>query len=168
MQNVEMTEFSQSGQISKDLSLTSPTSQSKNNESAAMRKRKWGKMKMEKEKEKEWKIKKVLTKSDVGRLSRLLFRADMVETLMLPVQGAHAQIEANSGTGTPVSVWDVDTMSMHKLILKRWPSFNNFVLNGGWSRDFVRRRKLNHGDEIGLLWDSYTHCFHFSLLKPIH
>ncbi|KAL5141060.1 B3 domain-containing protein [Glycine soja] len=60
------------------------------------------------------------------------------------------------------------TMSMHKLVLKRWVSFKNLVLLGGWSRDFVRRRGLKEGDEIGLLWDSYAHCFHFSVLKPIH
>ncbi|TKY72685.1 B3 domain-containing protein [Spatholobus suberectus] len=114
-----------------------------------------------------WKIKKVLTKSDIGRLSRLLFGADLLENLMLPVLGADAQRDAKTGMGTPVSVWDVDTMSMHKLILKRWASFKNFVLIGGWSRDFVKRRGLKEGDEIGLLWDSYAHCFHFTVLKRI-
>ncbi|XP_027339089.1 B3 domain-containing protein At2g33720-like [Abrus precatorius] len=108
-----------------------------------------------------WKIKKVLTKSDVGKLNRLLFGADLLENLMLPVLGADAQ----RGMGTPIRVWDADTMTMHALILKRWASFQNFVLIGGWNRNFVKRRGLKKGDEIGLLWDSSTGCFHFSVLK---
>ncbi|KAE9598708.1 hypothetical protein Lal_00022588 [Lupinus albus] len=114
-----------------------------------------------------WKIKKVLTTSDLGKLNRLLFGADLLENLMLPVLGASAQRDAESGMGTPIRVWDVDTMSMHMLILKRWASFKNYVLIGKWNHEFVRRRELKKGDEIGLQWDSYRHCFNFSVLKRI-
>jgi len=145
----------QKEQVWTDLSLSSPPLERKKNESSTCYK-------------KPWKISKVLTKSDIGRLSRLLLRADEVEKFMLPVLGLHAQREVQNGTGSPVSVWDVDTMSMHQLILKRWKSSGNFVLNGGWSRDFVRRRGLVKGDQIRLLWDSFKRCFHFSVLKPLH
>ncbi|KAL2340179.1 hypothetical protein Fmac_008119 [Flemingia macrophylla] len=114
-----------------------------------------------------WKIAKVLTKSDVGRLNRLLFGADLLEQFMLPVLPAHAQRDAKTGTGTTVSVWDVDTFSMHTLVLKRWASFNTLVLIGSWNLDFVKRRSLKGGDQIGFLWDSSTQCFQFSLLKPL-
>lgn len=112
-----------------------------------------------------WKIKKVLTTSDLGKLNRLLFGEDLLENLMLPVLGDDAQRDAGTGMGTPIRVWDVDTESMHLLILKRWASFKNFVLIGKWSQDFVRRRELKKGDEIGLQWDSCRHCFNFSVLK---
>ncbi|KAK7290015.1 hypothetical protein RIF29_04120 [Crotalaria pallida] len=114
-----------------------------------------------------WKIKKALTTSDLGKLNRLLFGAELLENLMLPVLDADAQRDAESGMGTPIRVWDVDTMSMHLLILKRWASFKNYVLIGKWNHDFVRRRELKKGDEIGLQWDSYRHCFNFSVLKRI-
>ncbi|QCE13190.1 B3 domain-containing protein At2g33720-like [Vigna unguiculata] len=174
MQQQEKTGFVESSQVCTDLSLSSPSLQSKSNEKKRGKKRK---MKMENEwkcstslelYENPWKIRKVLTKSDTGRLSRLLLGADVGENFMLPVLDSHAQTEVINGTGSTVSVWDVDTMSMHNLILKRWPSFNNFVLMGRWSSDFVQRRQLIKGDEIGLLWDSFKHCFHFSVLKRNH
>lgn len=112
-----------------------------------------------------WKIKKALTTSDLGKLNRLLFGADLLESLMLPVLGAEARRDAENGMGAPIRVWDVDTMSMHQLILKRWASFKSYVLIGKWNQDFVRRRDLKKGDVIGLHWDSYGHCFNFSVLK---
>ncbi|XP_061368689.1 B3 domain-containing protein At2g33720-like [Gastrolobium bilobum] len=112
-----------------------------------------------------WKIKKALTSSDLGKLNRLLFGEDLLENLMVPVLGVDAQREAENGMGTPIRVWDVDTMSMHHLILKRWASFKNYVLIGKWNPDFVKRRELKKGDEIGFQWDSYKHCFNFSVLN---
>jgi len=53
-----------------------------------------------------WKIKKVLTKSDIGNLNRLLFRAELLKKLMLPVLDADAQPQrdAMNGMGCPVRV----------------------------------------------------------------
>ena len=81
-----------------------------------------------------WKIKKALTTSDLGKLNRLLFGADLLESLMLPVLGAEARRDAENGMGAPIRVWDVDTMSMHQLILKRWASFKSYVLIGKWGK----------------------------------
>lgn len=114
-----------------------------------------------------WKIKKALTSSDLGKLNRLLFGSNLLQNFMVPVLGRDAQRDAESGMRTPVRVWDVDTMSMHQLVLKRWASSKNYVLIGRWNRDFVKRRVLKKGDEIGLQWDSYRSCFNFSVLKRI-
>ncbi|MED6171530.1 hypothetical protein PIB30_041508 [Stylosanthes scabra] len=103
-----------------------------------------------------WKIKKKLTASDLGKLNRLLFGSDLLENLMVPVLSEEAQREVECGMGTPIRVWDVDTMSMHHLILKRWASFKNYVLIGKWNKDFVRRRELKKVDVVGLHWDSST------------
>ncbi|MED6211090.1 hypothetical protein PIB30_070208 [Stylosanthes scabra] len=112
-----------------------------------------------------WKIKKKLTKSDTGKLNRILFGSDLLENLMVPMLSVEAQREAECGMGTPIRVWDVDTMSMHHLILKRWASFKSYVLIGNWNKEFVRRRELKEGDVVGLHWDSYRRCFNFSVLK---
>ncbi|BAT80192.1 hypothetical protein LR48_Vigan468s001700 [Vigna angularis] len=177
MQYQEITGFVESSHVSTDLSLSLASSENKSNE-RNRKGRKKKSMKMENDEwkcstslvlcENPWKIRKVLTTSDTGGLSRLLLREYVGENFMLPVLDAHAHRKVISGTGSSVSVWDVDTMSMHNLILKRWPSLNSFVLVGKWNRDFVLRRALNTGDEIGLLWDSFKHCFLFSVLKRNH
>ncbi|KAI4347886.1 hypothetical protein L6164_008662 [Bauhinia variegata] len=113
-----------------------------------------------------WKIKKVLTGSDVGNLCRLLLATDLVEKLMLPFLGVEAQRDAETlEKGIKIGFWDVDTKSMHYLILKHWISSKSYVLIGGWNTGFVKRRCLKKGDEIGLRFDTYKHCFDFSILK---
>ncbi|KAF7842955.1 B3 domain-containing protein [Senna tora] len=96
-----------------------------------------------------WKIKKVLTASDLGKLNRLLLDSDSKESLVT----------------AGVRVWDMETKSMHELVMKRWASFKNCVLIGDWNQDFVKRRGLKKGDQIGLHWDSCNNCFNFSVLK---
>ncbi|XP_028234231.1 B3 domain-containing protein At2g33720-like [Glycine soja] len=111
-----------------------------------------------------WKIKKTLTDSDLGILSRLLLAADLVKKQILPMLGAY-HARAAETEGTPVRVWDMDTKSMHQLVLKRWSSSKSYVLIGKWNQDFVRRRDLRKGDEIGFHWDPYNCVFNFCVLK---
>ncbi|KAF7842953.1 B3 domain-containing protein [Senna tora] len=121
-----------------------------------------------------WKIKKVLTASDLGKLNRLLLSSNSIESLIGEALGHNnnhidqeeEEEEMMNRVGKIVRVCDVDTMSMHELVLKRWASFKNYVMIGDWNQDFVKRRGLKKGDEIGLHWDSYNNCFNFSLLKP--
>lgn len=112
-----------------------------------------------------WKIKKTLTDSDLGILSRLLLAADLVKKQILPMLGADHARAAETEEGTPVRVWDMDTKSMHQLVLKRWSSSKSYVLIGKWNQDFVRRRDLKKGDEIGFHWDPYNCIFNFCVLK---
>jgi len=112
-----------------------------------------------------WKIKKTLTDSDLGILSRLLLAADLVKKQILPMLGADHARAAETEEGTPVRVWDMDTKSMHQLLLKRWSSSKSYVLIGKWNQDFVRRRDLKKGDEIGFHWDPYNCIFNFCVLK---
>ncbi|KAL5156353.1 hypothetical protein HKD37_U058324 [Glycine soja] len=56
-----------------------------------------------------WKIKKVLEKSNIGTMRRLILRREMEEEFVLPVLGDDAdQIDS----GVSVQIWDVDTKSI--------------------------------------------------------
>ncbi|KAK7270894.1 hypothetical protein RJT34_26397 [Clitoria ternatea] len=110
-----------------------------------------------------WKIKKVLLKSDVGNMSRLMLGKDLAENYVLPMLGAnHANNIKDKGVN--VKIWDVDTNTMHSLLFKLWGSSNCYVFIGKWIQDFVKRRNLKNGDEIGLYWDANQNHFNFSVL----
>ncbi|XP_059441982.1 B3 domain-containing protein At2g33720-like [Corylus avellana] len=109
-----------------------------------------------------WAIKKTIVTSDLGHLSKLLLAADGVRRHILPHWDAE-RIE-NIKNGVRVSVWDCDTKSEHQLLFKRWTSGSHVFIEG-WKGDFVGRRKLKKGDEIGLYWDPGNSRFNFCLLK---
>ncbi|XP_028778109.1 B3 domain-containing protein At2g33720-like [Neltuma alba] len=116
-----------------------------------------------------WEIKKVLTASDLGKLNRLLLSSDSMAGLVNNNNNLHHHHNNDEEElrikGRAVKVWDVETKSMHQLILKQWASFKNYGLIGNWNQDFVKRRNLKKGDEIGLQWDPYNFCFNFSVLR---
>ncbi|XP_061348791.1 B3 domain-containing protein At2g33720-like [Gastrolobium bilobum] len=112
-----------------------------------------------------WTIKKTLTVSDLGILSRLLLGSYLVKKQILPMLDVDHARAAETEQGTPVRVRDIDTNSMHPLVLKRWSSSKSYVLIGKWKQDFVRRRELMKGDEIGFQWDPYNCIFNFCILK---
>ncbi|XP_028759239.1 B3 domain-containing protein At2g33720-like [Neltuma alba] len=119
-----------------------------------------------------WKIKKVLTTSDLGKLNRLMLTSEnSMEDLVVSLMGSNNNNNSKSEEllirGRPVRVWDLETKSMHQLVLKQWASIKNYVLIGNWNQDFVKRRNLKKGDEIGLQWDPYNFCFNFSVLKRL-
>ncbi|KAG4982612.1 hypothetical protein JHK87_027361 [Glycine soja] len=94
-----------------------------------------------------WKIKKVLEKSNIGTMRRLILRREMEEEFVLPVLGDDAdQIDS----GVSVQIWDVDTKS---------------ILSGFQEMDFVARRGLRKGDEIGFQWNPFKNGFDFSVLQ---
>ncbi|KAI9127106.1 hypothetical protein K1719_001665 [Acacia pycnantha] len=114
-----------------------------------------------------WKIKKVLTGTDVqGHHNRLLLPYDLAESLVCPVLTDEEKSKLDSGEGTEIKFCDVnDNMSVHSLLLKMWPSSGSYVLIRNWTGDFVKRRELKKGDEIGLQWDKFNHRFNFSVLR---
>ncbi|XP_028755812.1 B3 domain-containing protein At2g33720-like [Neltuma alba] len=112
-----------------------------------------------------WKIKKVLTATDVLRHhNRLLLAAVLVQNLVCTVLTDDESFKLDSGDGAEIKFWDVDTMSLHTLVLKKWASTGSFVLIGKWNDDFVKRRNLKKGDEIGFQWDKFNRRFNFSVL----
>jgi len=108
------------------------------------------------------KIKKVLTQTDLGHNSRLLLNKDLANDFVVPVLGAKAARDK----GVYVKVWDIDTNSLHSLVFKIRPSNQSPVFKETWIRDFVLRRGLKKGDEIGMHWDPYEQRFDFSVLRP--
>jgi hypothetical protein len=111
----------------------------------------------------EWEIKKVLEKSDVCRgLSRLLLKKELTQEFVIPVLLGGAK--AAEKKGVEVQVWDVDTKSPHSLVFKIWTSAKSHVFTKSWIKDFVVRRDLKKGDEIGLHWDRDNRRFNFSVI----
>ncbi|KAK4579095.1 hypothetical protein RGQ29_028959 [Quercus rubra] len=110
-----------------------------------------------------WVMKKKITVSDIDSLSRLLIAKDLVKEHILP-QWDTSFIEGIKD-GVAVAVWDFDTRTEHQLRFKQWSSNGSYVFNGMWNRDFVSRRQLKVGDEIGLFWDQSNSRFNFSVLN---
>ncbi|XP_058784540.1 putative B3 domain-containing protein At1g78640 [Vicia villosa] len=105
-------------------------------------------------------IKKVLTKSDLDDNCRLLLNRDLAKKWVVPVvDKAKAATE-----GVEVEVFDVDTGFPLSLNFKIRPSNDSHVFNNTWIPDFVDRRGLKKGDEIGLKWNEEKKRFDFSVL----
>ncbi|XVF15993.1 hypothetical protein REPUB_Repub09cG0203900 [Reevesia pubescens] len=107
-----------------------------------------------------WCIKKQLFGSDLGNNSRLLLASDDVEIHVFEFWN-DVQL-SKIKKGLPVSVWDYDTNTEHKMVFKQWNNGAN-VLIKNWVKDFVKRRELKLGDEIGLFWDKDNSRFNFSV-----
>ncbi|XP_048131578.1 putative B3 domain-containing protein At1g78640 [Rhodamnia argentea] len=102
-----------------------------------------------------YKFKKKLAPSDVdGRRSRLLITRNSAKNHLLQLMSWETETEVISGEGADVIVWDDDTNSEHRLVFICWQSSETYVLRGGWIREFVRRRGLEAGDEVGIYWDT--------------
>ncbi|KAM5582307.1 B3 domain-containing transcription factor ABI3-like [Rosa sericea] len=113
-------------------------------------------------------IKKKLTPSDLGHLSRLLLPKDMVKSHILPNFDEDLVGRMESEVGLEVTVFDEDRQKEYELIFKYLKSSRSYVFNGKWTHDFVKSLNLNKDDEIGLYLDttpSPKPKFHFSLLK---
>ncbi|CAA7036967.1 unnamed protein product [Microthlaspi erraticum] len=110
-------------------------------------------------------ITKVLTKSDVNGLSRLLLETSAVETHILPNLSEDDQNKIQDGVGVDVEVFDEDTRTEHKLTLKRMVyTTRSYVLNGVWIKQFVQRRELKRGNRIGFFWNGFSSRLHFCVL----
>ncbi|KAJ6936238.1 hypothetical protein NC652_011080 [Populus alba x Populus x berolinensis] len=112
-------------------------------------------------------IKKKMKPSDLGNLFWLLVPSDLVEKHILPFLNTDQikQVNQETSLGLKVRVWDMNTQSMHQLVFKRWSTSRSYIFNDGWTKDFVRRRNLVEGDEIGLYWDNYHSRFNLSVLS---
>ncbi|KAK3430452.1 hypothetical protein EUGRSUZ_E02044 [Eucalyptus grandis] len=111
-----------------------------------------------------YKIKKRLTQSDLGHLSRLLIGRDFVKSHFLRWMSEETVRQVESSKGADVIVRDMDTCSEHRLVFVFWASSGSYVLKGGWIKEFVKRRGLAAGDEVGIYWEPSASKFHFSLL----
>ncbi|XP_045806286.1 uncharacterized protein LOC123899240 [Trifolium pratense] len=113
----------------------------------------------------QWVIKKVLENSDVClHLCRLLLNKEVAQKLIIPflLDGAEA---AQTKQGIQVQVRDVDTDTLHSLVFKIWISAKMHTFTKRWAKDFVQRRNLKKGDQIGLRWDQDNGRFEFSVLR---
>jgi hypothetical protein len=109
-----------------------------------------------------WRIKKVLTQTDLGSNCNILIKRELANHLIVPVLGGRQVCENRD---VRVRVWDIDTNSFHSLVFTIRPSNNSHVFKDTWVKDFVIRRNLQIGDEIGILWDQYNQHFVFSVIR---
>ncbi|CAK8570529.1 unnamed protein product [Lathyrus sativus] len=107
-----------------------------------------------------WKIKKVLTTSDLENNSRLLLKKEVARKWVVPF----VDKDKAEKDGVQLSVFDVDTQTLRSLVFKIWPSNNSHVFNNTWIKEFVDKRNLKAGDEIGFKWDQDNKRFDFSVL----
>ncbi|XP_074278982.1 uncharacterized protein LOC141603146 [Silene latifolia] len=112
-----------------------------------------------------WTIRKVLTASDCNAQHRLLIRKGLNEAHIIPHLDESSRFLIDSPDGLRVTVFDVDKIIELKLTLKKWPSSQCYGLMNNWKRDFVSRRGLLPGDEVGICWDNSNHRLLFSVLN---
>ncbi|XP_039158591.1 gibberellin 2-beta-dioxygenase 7-like [Eucalyptus grandis] len=112
-----------------------------------------------------WKIRKKLTESDLGHLSRLLLPRGCVKTHVLRWMGEEMVGQVESKDGMEVVVRDADTGDEHRLVFRYWASSRSYLLNGDWNKLFAKGRGLKVGDEIGMYWDTVSCNFHFAVLR---
>ncbi|XWS08154.1 hypothetical protein CRYUN_Cryun41cG0056000 [Craigia yunnanensis] len=108
-----------------------------------------------------WSIKKQLSESDIGNMSRLILASECVESHVFPFWNDDELTKIKEEL--EVSVWDCDTKTEHELVFKQWNKRAN-VLIKNWVKDFVKRRELKLGDEIVLYWDTCNSTFKFTVL----
>lgn len=100
-------------------------------------------------------IKKTLKKSDIEPAqNRLIVEIDAVKQCIKPFLNKEQDMCVEDSGGVIVTIKDIDHTppSRHSLNFVRWPSTGSYVLQKNWMTTFVRRKKLQEGDEIRMRW----------------
>ena len=107
-------------------------------------------------------IKKILTRSDLthGFCIRSQWWASIFPYLQPHVASTLLAFKCISMT-----IKDIDTDTNHEVLLRAWTGYQRFAIAGGWFEEFVQRRILKIGDEIGFLWDRHDQKLLFTVLK---
>ncbi|GMH30907.1 hypothetical protein Nepgr_032750 [Nepenthes gracilis] len=112
-----------------------------------------------------WTIKKRLTTSDVNHLSRLLIGREVARAKILAHLTENEAHTVHTRDGLRVAIWDCDTNTLHPLVFKNIESTRSYVFIDNWIKQFVTRRELREGDEVGLSWDHFSIRLLFSVLN---
>ncbi|GMH09825.1 hypothetical protein Nepgr_011666 [Nepenthes gracilis] len=112
-----------------------------------------------------WSIKKRLTTSDVNHLSRLLLGKEVAKAKILAHLTDNEACTVHTRDGLRVVIWDCDTKTSHLLVFKNIESTRSYVFIDNWRKQFVKRRELREGDEVGLSWDHFNKRLLFSVLN---
>ncbi|EOA32863.1 hypothetical protein CARUB_v10016176mg [Capsella rubella] len=114
-----------------------------------------------------WKIKKTLSKSDVGIQTRLLIPKESANEHILKylTEEEIKLVEDEGNRGLKITLFDTANKSTNQLCLKRWNSAGSYVLKSNWNKDFVEEKGLEAGKQIELFWNPYASRLHFRVLK---
>ncbi|XP_019093389.1 PREDICTED: putative B3 domain-containing protein At1g78640 [Camelina sativa] len=113
-----------------------------------------------------WTMAKTLSVSDVNGLSRLMLNTVDAETHIVSHLPTDVQENIQQGIGIEITAYDQEKGTEHKLVIKRHVNTSkSYVLNGGWSAVFSKRKKLVEGDTIGLFWNNTNSRLHVGVLQ---
>ncbi|XP_039169459.1 gibberellin 2-beta-dioxygenase 6-like [Eucalyptus grandis] len=110
-----------------------------------------------------WMIMKELTISDLNDLSWLLLPLGCLKAHVFPQMDEEMLRQVVSKEGMQVVGMDVDTGCKHWFVFRRWGSSRSYVLNGGWTKEFVEKKRLKVGDQIGMVWFMSSRMFYFKV-----
>ncbi|XP_042505475.1 putative B3 domain-containing protein At1g78640 [Macadamia integrifolia] len=113
----------------------------------------------------QWEFKKKLFRSDVDHSSRLLVPRKIVDNLVFCHLTDEEKTQVNEGDGVRVKVRDLNETEEYEMTFKMWKSTKSYIFVDNWSRDFVRRRELQEGDEIGMFWNCMDSILCFDVLE---
>ncbi|XP_010490239.1 PREDICTED: B3 domain-containing protein At2g33720-like [Camelina sativa] len=105
------------------------------------------------------------TEEDINLAPQCLNKSNSLHRSMDHQEGIDQKQVVEEGPGLAVNVYDEDTDTMHKLVLKKWPKCLSYILGSAWRREFVVRRDLKIGDVVGIYWDPYESKLHFCVLS---
>ncbi|XP_019085655.1 PREDICTED: putative B3 domain-containing protein At1g78640 [Camelina sativa] len=113
-----------------------------------------------------WTMAKTLSVSDVNGLSRLMLNTVDAETHIVSHLPTDVQENIQQGIGIEITAYDQEKGTEHKLVIKRHVNTSkSYVLNGGWSAVFSRKKELVKGDTIGLFWNNTNSRLHVGVLE---
>lgn len=109
-------------------------------------------------------MEKKLSATDTSNNNTLRLNKDFkVKEVLLPMLTIGDAYKADSTRGTELEVWDVDTRSLHTVLLMTCERGVHYI-KGNWNMDFNKRRNLNADDIIRLSWDAINYRFEFRVL----
>ncbi|KAK9741650.1 hypothetical protein RND81_03G119600 [Saponaria officinalis] len=113
----------------------------------------------------DWMVTKTLSASDCNGQHRLLISKKAIQERIFPYLTDSTRFQISSTNGLRVDVLDLDTGTLCKQTLKKWPTAPYYGLMDNWKRDFSDRRRLVAGDVVGLSWDEDHNRLLFSVLQ---
>ncbi|CAN0901317.1 B3 domain-containing protein At4g02870 [Linum grandiflorum] len=116
------------------------------------------------------KLKSVEVRTEEPQGGALLIDSTTAKEHIMPVLTREDKEKLVKNVSVDVRLWDVDTRSAHGLsLVRRKVQLRSKVhhvvgFGGRWNQDFVKRRRLKEGDEVGLCWDHNASRFNFRLI----
>ncbi|XP_021908864.1 uncharacterized protein LOC110822912 [Carica papaya] len=115
----------------------------------------------------EWTIRKLLTETDCSNGRKyIILEKTIVDEHILPYWSV-ATVERSRIEDVKIMMEDVDTNTQHQVNFRYYKESDSYSIQGLWRVNFVERRLLAAGDEIGIRYNPFSSNFSFSVLKRV-